>query len=96
MTEKYAGSPDGMSRLSQRRDLEVASDSPDIRGWDVATLDERTIGTVDDLIVDTRVMKARYMVVDLARTGRCGAADGLLNRSGPAFAAGPARSILDG
>ena len=31
-------------------------------------------GVVDDLIVDTRVMKARYMVVDLARTGRSGAA----------------------
>ena len=55
-----------MDRLNNLRDLEVADDSPDVRGWDVSTMNERAIGRVEDLIVDTRDMKARYLLVDVS------------------------------
>jgi uncharacterized protein (TIGR02271 family) len=51
--------------LSQLPDFEVADDSPDVRGWDVVASDQREIGTIDDLLVDTSQMQARYLVVDL-------------------------------
>lgn len=54
-----------MTPLSQLPDYEVADDSPDVRGWNVLASDHRQVGTVDDLLVDTAEMKARYLVVDL-------------------------------
>jgi sporulation protein YlmC with PRC-barrel domain len=49
--------------LGELDDFEVADGDPDVRGWDVRTADGRTVGEVDDLIVDTALMKARYLVV---------------------------------
>lgn len=46
-------------------DFKVAEDDPDIRGWDVRTSDGHIIGRINDLIVDTGQMKARYLVVKL-------------------------------
>jgi uncharacterized protein (TIGR02271 family) len=63
---KNRGLNPNMDRLSSLRDLEVAGDSPDVRGWNVATLNDRPVGRVEDLIVDTREMKARYLLVDLS------------------------------
>lgn len=63
--DEYRGT--GMERLSNISDFEVADDSPDVRGWDVASSDGRTIGKVDDLIVDTAAMKARYLLIDLKK-----------------------------
>ena len=45
-------------------DFEIVDGQPDIRGWDVKTGDH-TIGEVDELILDARERKVRYMVVDL-------------------------------
>jgi hypothetical protein len=45
-------------------DFEIVDGQPDIRGWDVKTGDQ-TIGEVDELILDARERKVRYMVVDL-------------------------------
>ena len=45
-------------------DFEIVDGQPDIRGWDVKT-DGQTIGEVDELILDARERKVRYMVVDL-------------------------------
>lgn len=50
-------------------DYEVADDSPDVRGWDVVGSDGRKIGEVDDLIVDTDLMEAKYMSVGLDEQG---------------------------
>lgn len=48
-------------------DFKVADGDPDIRGWDVRTADGRKIGYVEDLIVDTGLMKVRYIEAKLDR-----------------------------
>lgn len=63
--------PDDPSRarivpLSEvKGEFKVAEDDPDIRGWDVRSSDGQTIGKVNDLIVDTGQMKARYIEVKI-------------------------------
>ena len=47
--------------LKDSNDLKVADGEPDIRGWDLQTTDGMTIGKVVDLIVDTSLMKVRYI-----------------------------------
>lgn len=46
-------------------EFKVADGEPDPRGWDVRSADGRTIGEVEDLIVDKDSMKVRYLVCDL-------------------------------
>lgn len=48
-----------------RSDFEIVDGEPDIRGWDVRTTTGQKIGEVEELIVDARRKKVRYMVVDL-------------------------------
>jgi uncharacterized protein (TIGR02271 family) len=66
-----------MERLSRLSDYEVSDDSADVRGWSVTSADGQSIGRVDDLIVDTGLMKAKYLLVDLDReiAGQGGDAD---------------------
>ncbi|WP_411279547.1 PRC-barrel domain-containing protein [Gemmatimonas sp.] len=47
--------------LNEASDLDVADGDPDIRGWDLRTLDGLKIGTVEDLVVDTNLMRVRYI-----------------------------------
>jgi len=47
--------------LADANDLQVAEGDLDIRGWDVRTADGEKVGTVNDLIVDTTLMKVRYL-----------------------------------
>jgi len=54
-----------LERLRDLDDLEVADGYPDIRGWDVKTADGTKIGEVEDLVVDPRAMRVRYLVVEL-------------------------------
>ena len=51
--------------LKELKDYKVASDDPDVRGWNVIGRDGRTIGEVHDLLVDTGAMRARYLDVEL-------------------------------
>jgi hypothetical protein len=46
-------------------DYEIVDGEPDIRGWDIRSLDGRKLGEVDDLLVDTQQMKVRYVEVKL-------------------------------
>jgi len=48
-----------------RSDFEIVKGEPDIRGWDVKNTNGEKIGEVEDLIVDAKEKKVRYMVVDL-------------------------------
>lgn len=48
-----------------RSDFEIVNGEPDIRGWDVKNSAGLKIGEVEDLIVDAKQKKVRYMVVDL-------------------------------
>lgn len=52
-------------RLKDADDLKIVKDDPDVRGWPLLTADNMEVGKVDELIVDTRAMKVRYMVIDL-------------------------------
>jgi sporulation protein YlmC with PRC-barrel domain len=56
---------DQLVPLKDLGDYRVAPGSPDIRGWDVYGSDGQKIGTVRDLIVDARALKARYLMVGL-------------------------------
>ena len=57
----------GLQRLKDLDDFEVADGDPDIRGWDVRSSDGRHIGKVEELLVDTAAMRARYLEVELDR-----------------------------
>jgi sporulation protein YlmC with PRC-barrel domain len=48
-----------------RSDFEIVDGEPDIRGWDVKNTAGNKIGEVEELIVDARQKKVRYMVIDL-------------------------------
>ena len=45
--------------------FEIEKGEPDIRGWDVRYGNGEKIGSVEELILDTKAKKVRYMVVDL-------------------------------
>jgi photosynthetic reaction center H subunit len=59
--------------LKQLKDYKVASDDPDVRGWDIIARDGRKIGDVHDLLVDTSAMRVRYLDVELDRNLLTGA-----------------------
>ncbi|HEX6849738.1 MAG TPA: PRC-barrel domain-containing protein [Chitinophagaceae bacterium] len=48
-----------------RSNFEITKGDPDIRGWDVRYRNGEKIGSVEELILDTKAKKVRYMVVDL-------------------------------
>ncbi|HET8654414.1 MAG TPA: DUF2382 domain-containing protein [Longimicrobiaceae bacterium] len=52
--------------LEEMDDFEVADGDPDVRGWNVIASDGRTIGEVDQLLVDTAALRVRYLDVDLS------------------------------
>jgi uncharacterized protein (TIGR02271 family) len=51
--------------LSELSDYEVADDSVDVRGWTVASRAGAEVGKVNDLLVDSTTMQARYLAVAL-------------------------------
>ena len=61
--------PDGqLVELRQLDDYVIAEGDPDIRGWEVKTaagLGDRTVGYVEDLIVDRDTLRVRYVLVCL-------------------------------
>lgn len=59
-TNKYA-------RLYDLSDYRVAHGDPDVRGWNVITVDGQKAGRVDSLIVDTDALEVRFLDVELDR-----------------------------
>ena len=55
----------GLYRLSELKEYEVANSDPDIRGWEVYSNDEKNIGKINELIVDPELMKVRYLDLHL-------------------------------
>jgi len=45
--------------------FEIVKGDPDIRGWDVRYRNGEKIGSIEELIFDTKAKKVRYMVVNL-------------------------------
>ena len=61
-----------MNNIKNRRlqeldhsNFEIVKGEPDIRGWDVRYKNGEKIGSIEELILDTKAKKIRYMVVDL-------------------------------
>jgi photosynthetic reaction center H subunit len=54
---------ESLARLEELDGYKVAEYDEDIRGWDVFTPDGKKVGKVEELVVDTSVLKARYMEV---------------------------------
>ena len=48
-----------------RSNFEIVKGEPDIRGWDLRYRNGEKIGSVEELILDTKAKKIRYMIVDL-------------------------------
>jgi PRC-barrel domain len=61
--------PDGqLAELRQLNDYVIGEGNPDIRGWEVRTaagLGDRTVGRVEDLLVDRDTLSVRYILVCL-------------------------------
>src|SRR5215475_14409449 len=69
---------DSASRLvpmSQLDDYEVAEGYPDVRGWAVVSKDNRRLGSVRELIVDTGALRTRYLDVALEQSAIGGNAE---------------------
>lgn len=56
---------EGLKRLNNIKDFEIADSYSDIRGWKVFSGDKKEIGYVTDLIVDLNVMKVIYADIEL-------------------------------
>lgn len=54
-----------LARLDDMDEYEIADGEPDIRGWEVRSVDGRRIGTVNGLLVDTEAMMVRYVELEL-------------------------------
>ncbi len=54
--------------LHELSDYKVASDYPDVRGWEVKDTDKRTIGTVDSLLVNKKAERVVYLDVEVDET----------------------------
>ncbi len=51
--------------LNELSDYKVASDDPDVRGWDVRDADDRVVGKVENLLVNKRTEKVVYLDVEV-------------------------------
>lgn len=63
-------------RLKELKGFKVASGNPDVRGWEIRDRDDEKFGLINDLIVDTKKEKARYL--DIEPTGNLSNAERLL------------------
>lgn len=59
--------PGMLAHLDQLDGFVIADPAPDVRGWKVVLPDGREVGTVDDLVVDTTELCARYLEVKIDR-----------------------------
>lgn len=54
--------------LDELSDYKVASDDPDVRGWDVRDADNRVVGKVDNLLVNKDSKRVVYLDVQVDKT----------------------------
>ena len=55
-------------RLDELSDYKVASDDPDVTNWHVRDADNRVIGKVDNLLVNTQAQGVVYLDVEVDKT----------------------------
>jgi uncharacterized protein (TIGR02271 family) len=56
-----------LTPLSRMDDFQIASNDPDVRGWDVLANDDKKIGKVEDMLVDRTAREVRYLAVNRDR-----------------------------
>ncbi|MBT0608867.1 PRC-barrel domain-containing protein [Aequorivita echinoideorum] len=54
--------------LNELSDYKVASDDPDVRGWDVRDADNRVVGKVENLLVNKEMKRVVYLDVHVDKT----------------------------
>lgn len=54
--------------LNELSDYKVASDDPDVRGWDVRDADNRVVGKVENLLVNKNLKRVVYLDVHVDNT----------------------------
>lgn len=54
--------------LNELSDYKVASDDPDVRGWQVKDADNRVIGKVDNMLVNKRAERVVYLDVEVDKS----------------------------
>ena len=59
---------ENLKPLSELPDYKVEPGDPDPRGWTVISTDGRSLGRVEDLVIDTSAMKVRQLIVSPAHT----------------------------
>jgi sporulation protein YlmC with PRC-barrel domain len=64
--------PGELAHLSDLKDYEIEDPAPDIRGWTVKLRDGKSVGKVDDLVVDTDALVVKYFEMKVAREFRDG------------------------
>jgi sporulation protein YlmC with PRC-barrel domain len=60
----------GLHPLSGLKDFRISKGEPDIRGWEVRTLNGREVGRVDDLLVDTDAGEVVMMEIEMRGSER--------------------------
>jgi hypothetical protein len=66
----YAREREKLLPLSSLDSWTVSDGEPDIRGWDITTVNNRQLGTVEDLLVDTDAGEVVLIDVDLPGSDR--------------------------
>lgn len=56
-----------LAYLDKLDNYKIADGEPDIRGWDVKSTDGQKLGEVENLLVDTGLMKVRYIELKLEK-----------------------------
>lgn len=64
--------PGELAHLSELTGYMIEDPAPDPRGWTAKLRDGRTVGKVDDLVIDTDHLIAKYLEVKVAREFRVG------------------------
>ncbi|MDT0687579.1 PRC-barrel domain-containing protein [Autumnicola psychrophila] len=54
--------------LNELSDYKVASDDPDVRGWEVQDKDNRVVGKVDNLMVNKNTQRVVYLDVEVDKS----------------------------
>jgi len=66
----YAQEREKLLPLSSLESWTVSDGEPDIRGWEITTVNNRQLGTVEDLLVDTDANEVVLIDVDLPGSDR--------------------------
>src|SRR4051794_19305247 len=66
----YAQEREKLLPLSSLESWTVSDGEPDIRGWEITTVNNRQLGTVEDLLVDTDAGEVVLIDVDLPGSNR--------------------------